>query len=101
MFVILILFILASFGLTQILVHGRIFDSIRPQHHFFHCTMCVGFWVGMLIALPAVLIGFGPLFSFTLVEKIFSIFIAGCISSGTSYALCGIFSDDGININLK
>ena len=97
---VLLLFILACFGLTQILIYGKIFDSIRPKHYFFHCSMCIGFWVGLALGTPIVLLGgFGFFEGQLLFEQIFEIFAAGCISSGTSYALCSIFSDDGININ--
>jgi len=40
----LLVFILACYGLTNILTYGKIFDKIRPKEHFFHCSMCVGFW---------------------------------------------------------
>lgn len=94
----LLIFILACFGLTQILVYGKIFDDIRPEHHFFHCPMCIGFWTGILFGIPIILFGgFG--ISSHVFGKTLEIFMAGCISSGTSYALCCIFSDDGININ--
>lgn len=85
------LFILICWGLTQILVYGRIFESIRPKHHFFHCPMCVGFWVGLIVFLLG---SFSSLFSyeFNIIDAIFS----GWLSSGTSYALCTIFGDEGI-----
>ena len=49
----LIYFVLTAFGLTQILVYGKVFSSIRPSKKvwkgFFHCPMCVGFWVGSFL----------------------------------------------------
>ena len=49
-------FILAAYGLTQILVYGSIFNKVRPPrqwlHGFgklFHCPMCMGFWVGTFL----------------------------------------------------
>ena len=92
---ILLVFTLASFGLTQMLVYGKIFDAIRPKHYFFHCSLCVGFWSGILLSLPIILL------DINLLMKVYMIFVAGCISSGTSYALSSIFNDDGLNINLK
>ena len=80
-------FILACYGMTMILVYGKIFDSVRPKHHFFHCTMCTGFYVG--------------LFNWFLLNLPFNFFIAGCISSGTSYLLSRIVDDDGIAIKNK
>jgi len=97
----LIVFILACYGLTQILVYGKIFDAIRPKYKFFHCTMCVGFWVGILFY---ILMG---IYSIDFSNNIKTLqfwseaFVMGCISSGTSYALSCIFGDDGINISRK
>lgn len=48
--------------------------------------MCVGFWAGVLVFWF-----FNP-FNFILA------FSYGCLSSGTSYAFCQIFGDEGINI---
>ena len=83
----LITFILACYGLTMILVYGKIFDVIRPKHHLFHCTMCMGFWVGV--------------FNSFLLDVPFNYLIAGCISSGTSYILSKIVDDEGIAIKNK
>ena len=80
-------FVLACYGMTMILVYGKIFDSIRPEYHFFHCTMCTGFYVGI--------------FNWFLLDLPFNFFIAGCISSGTSYLLSRIVDDDGIAIKNK
>lgn len=84
----LITFILACYGMTMIVVYGKIFEAIRPQHHFFKCTMCMGFWVGVINAV-------------CFFEMPFSAFAAGCISSGTSYFISRLVNDDGIAINLK
>lgn len=83
----LITFLLASYGMTMILVYGKIFDSVRPNHHFFNCCLCMGFWVGIIN-------------SFLLPLK-FNFFVAGCISAGTSYLLSRLVDDDGIIIKLK
>jgi hypothetical protein len=84
----LLIFILASYGMTMILVYGKIFNAIRPKHHFFHCTLCMGFWVG--------------LFNWLTISSLpFNIFAAGCISSGTSYLLSRLVNDEGIAINMK
>ena len=52
----MIWFILASYGLTQILVNSKIFDKVRPSRdqwgligYMSNCTMCMGFWVGMFL----------------------------------------------------
>jgi hypothetical protein len=52
--------------------------------------MCVGFWVGVFLLL---LNPFTELFTFgvTFVNAL----LLGCLSSGTSYALCMLISDGG------
>ena len=93
----LIWFVLTSFGLTQILAYGSIFNKIRPSHEtlggFFHCSMCLGFWVGVLLC------GISPhteLFTFD--QHLSNYLICGWLSSGTSYVLCQTFGDNGINV---
>ena len=86
----LVYFILCTYGLTQILVFSTLFDKIRPSHHFFHCPMCVGFWSGVFLLL---LNPFTELFTFDV--SLINAFLLGCLSSGTSYALCMLISDGG------
>jgi hypothetical protein len=71
----------------MILVYGKIFDAIRPTYHFFKCPMCMGFWVGII--------------NWLLIDVQFNWFVAGCISSGTSYLLSRIADDDGLTIKVK
>ena len=87
----LLFFILSAYGLTQILVFGKIFASIRPSNYFFNCPMCVGFWVGAFLC---ILNPFTELFTFDV--SLMNAFLLGCVSSGTSYALCMFISDGGI-----
>lgn len=87
----LLYFILACYGLTQILAFATIFNKIRPNHHFFHCPMCIGFWAGVVLLL---LNPFTELFTFEV--SLVNAVILGCLSSGTSYALCSLISDGGI-----
>jgi len=89
----LLWFVLTAYGLTQILVHGSIFEKIRPNYHFFHCSMCVGFWAGIL------LYGFSfytELFTFEL--NWVNPLLLGSLSSGTSYVLSMLIGDEGINV---
>jgi hypothetical protein len=86
----IIYFILVSYGLTQILVFSTLFSKIRPGHHFFHCPMCMGFWVGVLLLL---LNPFTELFTFDV--SLVNALMLGWLSSGTSYALCMLISDGG------
>ena len=83
----ILIFILACYGMTMIVVYGKIFDAIRPQYHFFKCPMCMGFWVGIV--------------NWFLIDVQFNWFVAGCISSGTSYLLSRIADDDGLTIKVK
>ena len=96
----LLSFVLAAFGLTQILVYGTIFDSIRPSTgklgELFRCSMCLGFWVGAFLF---GINGYTELFTF---EYTFAnLFILGWLSSGTSYVLSMIFCDNGIQIGVN
>ena len=89
----MIWFILACYGLTQVLVYGSIFNSIRPKHHFFHCPMCMGFCTGVLVCLIS---PWTELFTFE--TNLVNLLLCGWLSSGTSYALCMIIGDEGINV---
>ena len=95
----LIYFILVAYGLTQILVHGSIFDPIRPAKgklgELFQCSMCLGFWVGIVVY---GLSFYTELFTFELNGA--NPFLLGCLSSGTSYILSQLFDDEGIKIKL-
>lgn len=89
----LIYFILICHGLTQILVHGKIFDKIRPKHFFFKCSMCVGFWSGVFVYVFSF---FTELINFEL--SFINPILLGCISSGVCYILDKIIDDDGLRI---
>ena len=93
----LIYFILCSYGMTFILVYGSIFNKIRPQKgklgELFHCPLCTGFWVGVLLFC---LNGFTELFTFD--YNLANLLVCGWLSSGTSYIFCTIFDDNGIKI---
>ena len=90
----LLYFILCSYGLTLVLVYGTIFDKIRPKHHFFHCSMCVGFWVGVFLFCVN---GFTELFTFD--YNLINALLLGWLSSGTSYVLSTLFNDNGLKVN--
>ena len=87
----LVYFILCGYGLTQILAYSSVFDKIRPEHHFFRCPMCLGFWSGVF------LVGVNKYTElFTYDNSIINYFLLGCLSSGTSYVLCTLFGDNGV-----
>jgi len=92
----LLIFILACYGMTMILVYSKIFESFREKirslnkellSYMIKCTMCMGFWIGI--------------FNSFLINLSFNWFIAGCISSGTSYLLSRLADDDGLTIKVK
>ncbi len=92
----LLTFILACYGMTMILVYGKIFEELRNKINSFNiemltymikCPMCMGFWSGAFMSL--------------ILPVDFSVFVAGCISSGTSYLLSRIADDDGLTIKVK
>ena len=91
----LIYFTLAAYGLTQILVYGKLFDRCRPKTgtlgKLFRCPMCMGFHVGWFLML---LSPFTELFNFDITVTNF--FVLGWMSSGTSYIFNMIFGDEGI-----
>ena len=86
----LVYFILCSYGLTQVLCFSKILERLRPPHYFFHCPMCVGFWVGVFLLL---LNPFTELFTFDV--TVVNALLLGWLSSGTSYVLCMLISDGG------
>jgi len=91
----LLAFILCAYGLTQILVYGKVFKSIRPTEgylgEFIGCPMCVGFHVGWFLML---LSPFTELFNFDV--TVFNFLLLGWLSSGTSYILNMVFGDNGV-----
>jgi len=96
----LLLFILSSYGLTQILCYGKIFNSWRPTTgklgELFSCSMCTGFWVGVFLG------GIDPFTQlFSLSTNLVDCALLGFISSGTSYLLDKIVSDEGIQIQKR
>ena len=99
----LIYFVLAAYGLTQILVFGSIFNKVRPPKEYlyglgklFHCPMCMGFWSGVF------LFGInGHTEQFTFEYKVATALILGCLSSGTTYLMSALINDFGFKITHK
>ena len=96
----LVYFVLTAYGLTQILVYGKIFQDIRPSKEkfkgFFHCPMCVGFWSGSFLF---GINGFTELFTFD--YNLANFFILSWLSSGTSYLLDQFMGDFGFRLEVK
>ena len=89
-------FVLCSYGLTQILTFSTLFAPVRPKHTFFHCPMCIGFWVGVFLL---ILNPFTELFTFDV--SFVNALLLGSLSSATSYALCMVISDGGIQLEQR
>jgi len=97
----LLYFVLASWGITQIIVYGSVFESTRVRVEkksnwfgaLFRCPMCTGFWVGAFLF---GINGFTELFNYE--YNVANSFILSCLASATSYALNTIIGDDGIKI---
>ena len=91
----LLVFVLVSYGLTQIIVYAKVLDRIRPTQGWvgklLSCSMCTGFWVGVFLWAISNLTS---LFMFD--SSLVTAFLLGCLSSGTSYTLCQLFGDGGI-----
>jgi hypothetical protein len=92
----LLYFILGCFGLTQLLVYGKVFDKIRPSSYLFHCPMCIGFHVGWFLW---AINGLTELFTFD--YSITTAFVLAGVGSGSSYVLCMVFGDEGINLKIR
>lgn len=90
----LFLFLFSCFGLTQILCYSRVLKPIRPSYYFFHCPMCVGFWVGAILCLSNSYI---DLFNFG--TTVYEVFLHACASSGFCYFMSMIIDDNGIRIS--
>ena len=94
----LVYFCLIAHGITQILVYGSIFDTIRPcggwLGKLFHCPMCMGFWVGLFLW---TINGFTTLFNYD--YNFVTGFLLGCLASGVSYILNVIFDDNGVQLH--
>ena len=90
-------FCLISYGLTQILVYGKIFDPIRPKSgklgQLLKCPMCTGFWVGLFLWFVK---DYTQLFNFD--DSFITALLLGCVSSAASFLGSMFMSDEGVNL---
>ena len=90
-------FCLISYGLTQILVYGKIFDPIRPNTGWFaqllSCPMCTGFWVGIFLWFVK---DYTQLFTFD--NSFITCLLLGFAGSAAAYVGNMVFSDEGIKV---
>ena len=99
----LLYFVLAAYGMTQIIILGSLFNKVRPSKSWlkgfgklFHCPMCMGFWVGVFLF---GINSYTELFTFE--HNLANAFVLGCLSSGTSYLLSVLVNDFGFKITHK
>ena len=90
-------FCLISYGLTQILVYGKIFDPIRPKSgklgQLLSCPMCTGFWVGLFLWFTR-----HQTELFTFDDSFVTALLLGFGASASAYIGNMVFGDDGIKI---
>ena len=99
------MWIIAAYGMTNILVYGSIFDGLRNLIHklgnsklyllnlfgkFFSglisCVLCTSTWVGFFLSLTL----FAPWHEIIGLNKYFSIFFDGMLSAGSVWAINSI-----------
>ena len=95
----LLLIILVSYGISNVIVFGSIFESFRelmddlsPNFFgkLFSCMMCTPWWVGFFLSLGAQLSGysqFSPFYNYGLENIYLSIFLDACLISGTTWLI--------------
>ena len=90
-------FCLISYGLTQILVYGKIFDKVRPTQGWFgdllSCPMCTGFWVCIFLWFVK---DYTQLFTFD--NSFVTALLLGFAASAAAYVGNTVFGDEGINM---
>ncbi len=94
----LIIFILASYGISNILVYSSVFEGLRNNlkrlgtgpkslHKLFNCMMCMPTWVGFILSVVLQLVGTPTPFTEYGVENfVLAIFLDGVLASGAVYA---------------
>lgn len=88
----ILLFILVSYGITNIAVFGSIFtkwrdfwNKISPNFlgRLFSCPMCLSMWVGMVLSYLFLYNGWlTPFFEYGITNSFVTIFLDGCLVSG-------------------
>ena len=93
-------FCLISYGLTQIIVYGKIFDPIRPKSgklgQLLSCPMCTGFWVGIFLWFVR---HHTELFIFD--DSLITGLLLGFAASAAAYVGNMVFGDEGIKLDKK
>ena len=98
----LLLIILVSYGISNVIVFGSIFESFRelmddvsPNFFgkLFSCMMCTPWWVGFFLSLGAQLSGytqFSPFYNYGLENIYLSVFLDSFLISGTTWLIHSI-----------
>ena len=91
---------IASLGMTQIIVFGKIFNKIRPSEGWFgdlfRCPMCTGFWTGVFLWAIS---PYTELFTFD--HSLVTGFVLGCYSSIVCYICSMLVTDYGLQIRIE
>ena len=90
-------FSLISYGLTQILVYGKILDPIRPKSgklgQLLECPMCTGFWAGLFLWSVK---DYTQLFTFD--NSFVTGLLLGFAGSAAAYVGNTLFGDEGLKV---
>ena len=90
-------FSLISYGLTQILVYGKILNPIRPKSgklgQLLECPMCTGFWVGLFLWSVK---DYTQLFTFD--NSFVTGLLIGFAGSAAAYVGNTLFGDEGLKV---
>jgi len=89
---VLVTFLLLSYGITNIAIFGSIFEGwrnfckkISPSFFgkLFSCPMCLSTWVGFVLSYTLLTFGFDtPMFNYGVDIVPLAIFLDGCLTSG-------------------
>lgn len=95
----LLLLILVSYGISNIIVFGTIFEGLREtaevySPNFFGkllgCMMCTPWWVGFFLSVGAQISGFtqfSPFYNYGVEFIPASLFLDACLISGTTWLI--------------
>ncbi len=101
----LLIFMIAAYGMTTILVYGSIFNGLRQKIHnwgnnentpfnflgkfiseLIQCMLCTGTWVGFFLSLTM----FSPTYCFIGLDEYYCVFFDGVFSAGSVWAINAI-----------
>jgi hypothetical protein len=89
---ILFIYLLLSYGITNILVYGSIFNfwreflnKVNPSFlgKLFSCPMCLSTWVGFILSFIFMIMGYqSPMSLYGIDNPFLRVFLDGCLTSG-------------------